>query len=642
MSSIANALSETTYFGYDLAGRVTSITLPDSRVISKTYNANGELASITPPGRPAHAFLYNAYEELSDYHPPSIGVSIPKNTTYTYNGDKKVTLITLPNSTTIGFSYNSTTGKLATKTIAAGNYVYQYDSTTKQLEKIVSPNGPASVFDYYGHGVKDDEQRRNSDNYLFGKVAFTFDSEHRISSRITQPSSSSGASTINYSYNDDDELSQVGDLALTYSYPSGRLSTTTIGNITDTRTYDANGNLSTYTATYTPTSTVLYSYALTRDVTSRIIGKSENVLGTTTNYVYSYDSAGRLTAMSVNGSTTTTFTYDNNSNRTSGTIDSVAFSATYDDQDRILTYNSRTYTHNTNGYLTGIQWTPSTSSSFVYDAMGNLKQTTLTSGAVHTFDHDGLDRRVTKSIGGTLQWRAVYENNLRIAAYVNNTAGILAKEFVYATRLNVPDYMISGGVKYRIVTDHLGSPRLMVKTTDGTIAQRMDYNVLGEVKADTNPSFQPFGFAGGIYEPGVQLVRFGARDYDPRNTGRWTTKDPIRFDGGDVNLYGYVLSDPVNFIDPQGRAAVLLPVVAVVGGAIVGGAMAGYDMLFGPPTVSEVENNNSNNVNDFLNDKLGPQDLQKCMPFRPRPAGGDTKHPLDLISPPQHPARRGA
>jgi RHS repeat-associated protein len=31
------------------------------------------------------------------------------------------------------------------------------------------------------------------------------------------------------------------------------------------------------------------------------------------------------------------------------------------------------------------------------------------------------------------------------------------------------------------------------------------------------------------------LVRFGARDYDA-STGRWTAKDPIRFDGG-YNLF---------------------------------------------------------------------------------------------------------
>jgi len=79
----------------------------------------------------------------------------------------------------------------------------------------------------------------------------------------------------------------------------------------------------------------------------------------------------------------------------------------------------------------------------------------------------------------------------------------------------------------------------------------MNYNEFGNVLSDTNPGFQPFGFAGGIYDQDTGLVRFGARDYDPE-TGRWTAKDPILFAGGDTNLYGYTLNDPVNFIDPSG------------------------------------------------------------------------------------------
>ena len=58
-------------------------------------------------------------------------------------------------------------------------------------------------------------------------------------------------------------------------------------------------------------------------------------------------------------------------------------------------------------------------------------------------------------------------------------------------------------------------------------------------------------FAGGLADRDTGLVRFGARDYDPR-VGRWTSKDPIRFEGGDTSLYGYVLSDPANRIDPIG------------------------------------------------------------------------------------------
>ena len=40
----------------------------------------------------------------------------------------------------------------------------------------------------------------------------------------------------------------------------------------------------------------------------------------------------------------------------------------------------------------------------------------------------------------------------------------------------------------------------------------------------------------------AQLYRFGARDCDPR-IGRWAAKDPIRWEGGQWNLYAYVGGD---------------------------------------------------------------------------------------------------
>ena len=42
-----------------------------------------------------------------------------------------------------------------------------------------------------------------------------------------------------------------------------------------------------------------------------------------------------------------------------------------------------------------------------------------------------------------------------------------------------------------------------------------------------------------------------ARDYDP-TVGRWVSKDPIRFGGGDPNIYAYCHSDPTNCVDSTG------------------------------------------------------------------------------------------
>jgi RHS repeat-associated protein len=123
--------------------------------------------------------------------------------------------------------------------------------------------------------------------------------------------------------------------------------------------------------------------------------------------------------------------------------------------------------------------------------------------------------------------------------------------FVYGARPQVPEYMERAGRRYRFVTDALGSVRKVVDTTSGEVVQEREYDPYGRVLSDSRPGFQPFGFAGGMTDRETGLVRFGARDYDPE-TGRWTSKDPAGFSGGDTNLYGYVLTDPVNLIDPEG------------------------------------------------------------------------------------------
>lgn len=41
-----------------------------------------------------------------------------------------------------------------------------------------------------------------------------------------------------------------------------------------------------------------------------------------------------------------------------------------------------------------------------------------------------------------------------------------------------------------------------------------------------------------VYAAVTKFVRFGARDYNAE-TGRWTSKVPILFRGGDTNLFGY-------------------------------------------------------------------------------------------------------
>jgi RHS repeat-associated protein len=214
--------------------------------------------------------------------------------------------------------------------------------------------------------------------------------------------------------------------------------------------------------------------------------------------------------------------------------------------------SSYTYTYTANGELetrTGAEGT----TSYTYDVLGNLTSVVLPDGTQIDYVIDGRNRRIGKKFNGMLVQGLLYQDQLNPVAELDGSGNVVAR-FVYAEKVNVPSYMIKGGATYRILSDHLGSPKLVVNIADGAVIQRMEYDVWGKVINDTNPGFQPFGFAGGIYDQHTGLVRFGARDYDPV-TGRWTATDPIRFAGGSTNLYAYVLNDPVNFFDFFGLTA---------------------------------------------------------------------------------------
>ena len=116
--------------------------------------------------------------------------------------------------------------------------------------------------------------------------------------------------------------------------------------------------------------------------------------------------------------------------------------------------------------------------------------------------------------------------------------------------------------------DQVGTLRAVSKE-DGTIVKRVEYDTFGNVLSDSNETLKvPFGFAGGLYDPDTKLTRFGYRDYDA-GTGKWTAKDPIGFDGGDMNLYGYVLQDPVDLIDPEGLSFQVIVGITIGTGGLI-------------------------------------------------------------------------
>ncbi len=345
------------------------------------------------------------------------------------------------------------------------------------------------------------------------------------------------------------------------------ITSTTLGSIVDSYNYDSYGDLSGYQAAVG--SSALYNVQVTRDDLGRIATRNETIQGASHKDSFTYDSRGRLTQVTRDGTVVATYTYDGNSNRTSVASASTSESATFDAQDRLVTVGSTSCTYSSNGELTQKQQ-GSNATALTYNGLGLLKKVVTPSSKTIEYLFDGEGRRIGKRVNRTLAQGWIYKDALAPVATVD-TNGTLQQRYVYASRPHVPDYIIQGASTYRIIADERGSVRLVVDSSTGEIKQRLDYDTRGAVTGDTSPGFQPFGFAGGLYDSDTGLVHFGARDYDPA-LGRFVAKDPTGLAGG-LNVYAYAANDPINFIDRDGHFAILIPIaIGAFTGALDGAA----------------------------------------------------------------------
>jgi RHS repeat-associated protein len=376
-----------------------------------------------------------------------------------------------------------------------------------------------------------------------GSVSWTYDDEMRVTSQTV-----GGTAAVSFGRDNDGLLTSVGAETLTRDPATGLLTGTTLGSATTTTTYSSFGEPASYTAKYgaTPVYSVTYP---TRDRAGRIVDRVETTDGATHSTTYGYDATNRLDTVTVDGVIVSTYDYDTAGNLVTEASGGVTTTSVYDAQDRITSRGAVTYAYSPDGNrLTATNGSAVTTYGW---SAGRLSSVALPGGPTVSYRYDAFGHRVARLVDGTLV-RGYLWDGTQLVAETDASGAVLAR-FVYGSRGHVPDYLVAGGVTYRLVTDERGSVRLVVDTATGTVAQRLAYDAWGRTVSDTNPGFQPFGYAGGLTDPTTGVIRYGARDYDPATT-QWLSRDQIGFTGG-TNHYSYADGDPVNTIDPSGHNA---------------------------------------------------------------------------------------
>ncbi|WP_276818449.1 RHS repeat-associated core domain-containing protein [Nitrosomonas europaea] len=162
-----------------------------------------------------------------------------------------------------------------------------------------------------------------------------------------------------------------------------------------------------------------------------------------------------------------------------------------------------------------------------------------------------------------------------------NSGGTLLRRYVHGPGVDEPLVWYEGTTttnKTWLYQDQLGSV-IGTANSAGTSTAIHSYGPYGEPNIATGIRFR---YTGQQFLGSLNLYYYKARFYSPA-LGRFLQTDPIGT-ADDLNLYAYVGNNPINFNDPTGTFAWIVPIAtgtvgAVAGGVgyIVGNAIVGSD-----------------------------------------------------------------
>ena len=551
LKTATDALGNATAYGYNGAGLPISVTPPSGPASTASYDNAGRISAATDGAGDTTQYLYDNAGQLATITLPRGGTY-----TYTYDNDGRLFSQTNPLTATTGYTFDGLgqpasisypSGKTVTMryddasrlTSASDGTVtrsYGYDDAGRMTSASVTGqpvNPPALSWAYDNRGLM------TSSTDALGTTTYSYDAAHRLTSRAPP---SGTATTIAYNSGGlPSTISGPVSVSLYYNH-AGQITTQAGGSDSPNFSYDNDGRL-----TGVDGSTATYN------ANGQIATLAQNPPGNSADNTttVSYDNAGRLVsaALAQNGTTvsTTTYGWDADSNRTrvsvSGAPD-VTFSYNLADQ---LTGDSAgtSYGYGLNGNLT-----TSGTTSYSYDAFGDLTGATTAAGSV-SYAPDALGRLASRtaagatqtfSYGGTSTSLAAQQSGGTTTNLVRDPAGMLLAE--------VP----VGGAALRVNPTIHGDIGRLVNPSGGATAWSAVYDPFG-TPATTGSAPVNLGFQSMYTDPGTGLVDMGARSYNP-STGTFTAADtvagaplsPVTF-----NRYLYGNGDPADAFDPTGQ-----------------------------------------------------------------------------------------
>ena len=139
--------------------------------------------------------------------------------------------------------------------------------------------------------------------------------------------------------------------------------------------------------------------------------------------------------------------YGVNGNRLSVARGGIVDSGRYDAQDRLVEYAGDQYVYTKAAYLR-YKISGADTTSYTYDAYGNLLAVRLPNGDQITCLIDATNRRIGKMVNGLVTATYVYAADLTPVAALDSS-GEIVERYVYGTHVNIPDYIVRDSAVYR-------------------------------------------------------------------------------------------------------------------------------------------------------------------------------------------------